>query len=58
MVRRKRNKQKPALDITNRKMDHFTWTRNYSFNDFGINTMLINTKLNHISLYFSTIFEA
>ena len=41
MVRRKRNKQKPALDITNRKMDHFTWTRNYSFNNFGINIMLI-----------------
>ena len=36
MVRRKRSKQKPAFDITNRKMDKSTWIRNYSFNYLGI----------------------
>ena len=49
MVRRQRSKQKPALNITNRKMDHFTWTRNYSFNNSGIE---INTYSYKIESYF------
>ena len=49
MVRRQRSKQKPALDITNRKMNHFTWTRDYIFNNFG---MEIHTYAYKTASYF------
>ena len=55
MVRRKRNKQKPALDLTNRRMDHFKWTRNYSFNNFGIEIHTYSYKIE--SNFYSCIFH-